>query len=45
MVESSDVAPNTVMQVFRAGYKMRDRLLRAAMVSVSKAGEPKATDG
>lgn len=42
MVESDDVPPNTVMQVFRAGYKMRDRLLRAAMVSVSKAGEAKA---
>lgn len=42
MVESGDVPPNTVMQVFRAGYKMRDRLLRAAMVSVSKAGEAKA---
>ena len=42
MVETSDVPPGTVMQVFRAGYKMRDRLLRAAMVSVSKAAEPKA---
>ncbi|MFN2377731.1 MAG: nucleotide exchange factor GrpE [Candidatus Binatia bacterium] len=37
MVETADAPPNTVMEVFRAGYKMRDRLLRAAMVSVSKA--------
>lgn len=37
MVESADVAPNTVMSVFRSGYRMHDRLLRAAMVSVSKA--------
>jgi molecular chaperone GrpE len=42
MVESSDVPPNTVISVFRAGYKMRDRLLRPAMVSVSKAPEAKA---
>lgn len=41
MVDSEDVPPNTVIQVFRAGYKMRDRLLRAAMVSVSKAAEAK----
>jgi len=37
MVETDEVAPNTVVAVFRAGYKLRDRLLRAAMVSVSKA--------
>lgn len=37
IVETAEVAPNTVVGVFRAGYKMRDRLLRAAMVSVSKA--------
>lgn len=37
MVETADVAPNTVVAVFRSGYKMRDRLLRAAMVSVSKS--------
>jgi molecular chaperone GrpE len=43
MVETADVAPNTVVAVFRAGYKMRDRLLRAAMVSVSKA--PAGTTG
>jgi len=37
MVETADLPPNTVVAVFRSGYKMRDRLLRAAMVSVSKA--------
>jgi len=42
VVETADAPPNTVMAVFRAGYKIRDRLLRAAMVSVSKAPETKA---
>jgi molecular chaperone GrpE len=37
VVETNDAPANTVMSVFRAGYKMRDRLLRPAMVSVSKA--------
>jgi molecular chaperone GrpE len=39
MVAADDVPPGTVMEVFRQGYKIRDRLLRPAMVSVSKAGE------
>lgn len=43
MVETSDAPPNTVIEVFRAGYKIRDRLLRAAMVSVSKAVEEEKT--
>ncbi|HXC53547.1 MAG TPA: nucleotide exchange factor GrpE [Candidatus Limnocylindrales bacterium] len=42
VVETDEVPPNTVISVFRAGYKIRDRLLRAAMVSVSKAPESKA---
>ena len=37
MVETADSPPNTVVAEFRAGYRIRDRLLRAAMVSVSKA--------
>lgn len=41
MVETADAPPGTVMEVFRAGYKMRDRLLRAAMVSVSRAPQAK----
>jgi len=31
------VAPNTVIQVFQKGYRLRDRLLRAARVVVSSA--------
>lgn len=43
MMETADLAPNTVVAVFRSGYRMRDRLLRAAMVSVSKPpAEPAA---
>jgi len=42
MVETDEVPPGTVVAVFRAGYTMRDRLLRAAMVSVSKSPEPKS---
>ncbi len=41
MVETAEVEPNTVVAVFRAGYRMRERLLRAAMVSVAKAPAPK----
>ena len=44
MVGTADLAPNTVVAVFRAGYKMRDRLLRAAMVSVSKAPAENTAD-
>lgn len=36
-VESSDVAANTVVDEHASGYSLHDRLLRAAMVSVSKA--------
>ena len=39
MVESADVAPGTVISVFRPGYRIKERLLRAAMVAVSKAPE------
>ncbi len=42
MVATNDVPPGTVMEVFRQGYKIRDRLLRAVMVSVSKALEEPA---
>ncbi len=38
----SDVhAPNTVVQELHKGYQFRDRLLRAALVSVAKAPEMK----
>lgn len=39
-MERNDVPPGTVVQVVQAGYVMRDRLLRPAMVAVSKQGEP-----
>lgn len=35
--ESADHPPNTVVQEFQKGYLMHDRLLRPAMVVVSKA--------
>jgi molecular chaperone GrpE len=34
---SADVAPNTVLTVFQKGYLLNERLLRPAMVVVSKA--------
>lgn len=36
-VPSTDVEPGTVVQVLQAGYTLHDRLLRPAMVAVSKA--------
>ena len=41
-VERDDVPPGTVVQVVQAGYLIHDRLLRPAMVAVSKqpGGEP-----
>ncbi len=33
----SDLAPNTVVQVMQKGYKLHDRIIRPALVSVSKA--------
>jgi molecular chaperone GrpE len=37
MQESTDHQPNTVMAVMQKGYQLNDRLLRPAMVVVSKA--------
>lgn len=37
MVESPDVEPNTVLNVFQKGYTLHGRLVRPAMVVVSKA--------
>lgn len=39
MVPSPDVAENTVMEVFQKGYTLNDRLVRPAMVVVSKGVE------
>jgi molecular chaperone GrpE len=33
-------APNTVVQVFQKGYRLQDRVLRPALVSVAKPPEP-----
>jgi len=35
----SNLPPNTVVQVMQKGYKLHDRILRPALVSVSKAAE------
>jgi molecular chaperone GrpE len=40
MQEREDVAPNTVVAVVQRGYLLNGRLLRPAMVMVSKAGAP-----
>lgn len=37
MMESEDVAPNHVLMVMQKGYTLNGRLLRPAMVAVSKA--------
>ena len=37
MQEAADVEPNTVVAVMQKGYTLNDRLLRPAMVMVSKA--------
>lgn len=37
MVESADHEPNTVMAVVQKGYKLEGRVIRAAMVMVTKA--------
>ncbi|MGM0594329.1 MAG: nucleotide exchange factor GrpE [Pseudomonadota bacterium] len=40
MQESAEHAPNTVITVMQKGYLLNDRLLRPAMVVVSKASSP-----
>jgi len=39
MLESPDHEPNTVVGVMQKGYKLNDRLVRPAMVAVSKVPE------
>jgi molecular chaperone GrpE len=39
----SDLPPNTVVTVFQKGYLINDRVLRPALVTVSKAPENRAT--
>lgn len=45
MQERADVAPNTVVTVVQKGYLLNERLIRPAMVIVSKGGESAATGG
>lgn len=44
MQESDDVAPNTVLAVMQKGYLLNGRLLRPAMVMVSRAGTGSSVD-
>ena len=37
MIENPDVAPNTVIAVMQKGYELNGRVIRPAMVMVSKA--------
>lgn len=39
MQETSEQAPNTVLQVLQKGYRLNDRVLRPAMVIVARAPE------
>jgi molecular chaperone GrpE len=39
MVPNPDVEPNTVLEVFQKGYSLNGRLIRPAMVVVSKSAE------
>ncbi|TCS43245.1 nucleotide exchange factor GrpE [Reinekea marinisedimentorum] len=39
MVENPDVEPNTVIAVMQKGYQLNGRLIRPAMVMVSKGGQ------
>jgi len=40
MVENAEVEPNTVIAVMQKGYQLHGRLMRPAMVMVSKGGQP-----
>ena len=44
-VESKDHEPNTVVQELHKGYFLRDRLLRASLVSVAKLPESNEENG
>lgn len=44
MQESAEYKPNTVMAVMQKGYQLNDRLIRPAMVVVSKAATENADD-
>ena len=43
-VPTNEVEPGTVVQVVQLGYLLHDRLIRPAMVGVSKAVEPETSE-
>ena len=43
-VPTNEVEPGTVVQVVQLGYLLHDRLIRPAMVGVSKAAEPETSE-
>jgi molecular chaperone GrpE len=45
VIENPDVEPNSVVTVFQKGYMLNGRLVRPALVIVSKAGESKKESG
>jgi molecular chaperone GrpE len=44
-MEAADQPPNTVVQELQKGYRIHERLLRPALVAVSKAGPAAQTNG
>ena len=44
-VEETDQEPGVVVQVLQPGYAIDDRILRPAMVGVSKAKDDKTSAG
>ncbi|SGY93665.1 nucleotide exchange factor GrpE [Moritella viscosa] len=44
MIESADVEPNTVITVMQKGYELNGRLIRPAMVMISKAAATPTID-
>lgn len=44
MQETTEQAPNTILQVLQKGHRLNDRVLRPAMVIVAKAPEAAPTD-
>ncbi len=44
-VPTADVSPGTVVQVVQQGYMLDERVLRPAMVGVSKAAPPGSSEG
>ena len=45
VLETTEQAPGTVLEVHRAGYRLHDRLLRPALVAVAKAPVPPSAQG